>query len=476
MKPKNTDSARFARPPLSRARQRGAISIVTAVTLPVTFGVLALAVDVSYALSEKNVIQGVADNAARAATAVKSQSTSTRKLVEEEAYQVAASHGYFAKERFGDAKGNVNIAVKLYEDGIAGSYQLSEYAVEVAIAKPSPQFFGGALTLVSKNVGTRAVADSSFLPCLAALNPDAGSGGTSTTGTTGKKTDSTTTTTSGKTGITVSGSGTTLKADCPVVSNRSNYDSGIESNGGALLDAKLVLLKGGVNAANAAAITGTVRPDQPLYVNPFDYLVREIPTATVAQSTYANQSLGSSCTAKLVNGAVTLQPGYYGSGLEFKNNYMNSCSGKDVVLTSGTYFVNGNFLVNLNSEKIIGKEVTIVLLGNSDFQMKGGSIELSPQKSGKWKGITVIGGGDVVTTGTGSNVTSSSVGLNLEGNIVLPTKNFTMNGGFAPGDRCFTMLVWSAVLSGMNATNGISGGCPSVNGNPGKVRSAGLIY
>jgi type II secretory pathway pseudopilin PulG len=146
-----------------RFDRQGNVAILTALTFPVFFGFVGLAVDVSQWSSAKNSIQAAADNAALSA-AVAAGAGGSLTQVTNEGLSVAKADGF--------PNGESGVAVVVNNPPLAGNYTMNNYAYEVIIAKPQQIYFAGQYFKVAPTVTGRAVAlIGSAPPCILAVDP-----------------------------------------------------------------------------------------------------------------------------------------------------------------------------------------------------------------------------------------------------------------------------------------------------------------
>lgn len=482
---------------LRRRQQRGSVSVMTAVSLPVLLGVVALSVDVSYALSEKAVLQGAADNAARAAAQLKGLNGASYESVEAEALAVAAAHGYIDK-KVDNAKANATVLVFSPPDPKTPSNYHNEKAVEVRITKTLPAFFSGGFTIAVGNTGVRAVAMNAFAPCLVAL----------------KKTSA------GTSGIDILG-GTGLYAPCAVVSNSPDKTKSVTTGGSSsnntFLKTSMLRMKGWTTDPYVTVLPGgTILGNLDTYFdNPFQNLVDKLPlsapdkpipagtltvtadnikdiycktsTANLGQvtdpsssgtdATYYTGPAGVYTDPTTNKKTLKLPPGYYPSKLNITGTICSGVNLSQVVLTSGTYYLGGGFdyaggTTTSTLMPLKGNRVTLALLNGSDFNVQSGDILLGPPKdpNNQYQGITVIGGGSEASSFTG--FTSANIKADITGNWVLPSKYFSVTGNVNFEKKCLTLVAAALKLA---SSGNIGGACSSTRLTPDKERASELV-
>lgn len=426
---------------ISLGLQRGAVSILTALLLPLVILVLVLGIDVSYALSEKNRLQGVADNAARAAVQIAGiegvVAPLSYPMIQSEALGVASANGV----------NGTNAVIT-----VTWPYDNNPKAVEVTISKNVGLFYGQTLNLpFVGDVRVRAVADTGQLPCLAALNTS----------------NPTTGTVSLDSGINMSGNKTVLNAPCGIYSNRPDPNVSVELKGGARLVGTSLYMVGGSVSVDPADMPFRY-PGSSAYKNPFQNQIDSIPSSPAGTSL----DLQGQCAAGgLSGGVLTLSPGVYNAGMKIESTEFasgKSCAGTTkVTLQPGEYYVKSGFNMNANMT-VEGTGVTIVLIDSGDFSMSDGKLMITAPTSGPYAGISVIGKG----AGKSSGLQSTNPTIGTGGAIVLPNKDFKIAGGSTSSDGCFSLLASSVTISG---SFGIGKGCDAASTSQSEQKTWRLV-
>jgi hypothetical protein len=122
---------------------------------------------------------------------------------------------------------------------------------------------------------------------------------------------------------------------------------------------------------------------------------------------------------------MTLQPGYYPSGINF------SAPSGTITFEPGIYYINGGF-GDSSGANIVGNGVMIYNASQSFSVTGNGNVTLSPMTSGPYAGITIYHNpnstSDVSITGSGS--------LNITGTIYCAGSKLTVTGnGSTIGSR-----------------------------------------
>lgn len=449
-------------------KQSGAISLVTAITLPVVAGVLALAIDISFALAERNAMQSAADSAARAGAQIKSVEGATLEQIQAEVWAITKANGF--EHNPNENSPNYTNVIVNYKP-TTGNYTTAPNALEVLIFKRSTPIFGAAMNLFAGNKGVRAVGNWDFSPCLVALN-------TSSTG--------------AATGISIAG-GTDLTANCAVYSNSPSASASVTAQGGSFLRYTNLYMAGNTTSGGVLPFDGSsqVFPDSSAIANPFKRVVAQIPTVqpssgaptrVVYTASYnanaANPgSVTPACSVPLsdqklaatktttqgfdsTNSTLYLAPGYYANGINVTSNICGpTTTVTNVKLLDGTYYLDGSGFTH-TATSVDGSSVNMVLMNNAIFDSAGANLTLGPYSAGAFPGITVIGNGSKngfigFTSSTGG---TAAYKVSITGNFVLPNFDVKVAGNVTFIKQCLTLIANSLNL---NASGEIGGGCTS---------------
>lgn len=432
-------------------RQRGTVTVLTAVMLPLIILVLILGIDVSYALSERNRMQGAADNAARAAAQISAVTGATTGMVVTEGLNLAAANGMSS---------STGAAVTVNWPPLSGAFAGKSSAVEVTIVKNVGLLYSLNITNwlssfdFTGRLAVRAVANTGSLPCLAALNT-ANSGG--------------------DTGITVTGS-TNLKALCGVWSNRGSNTTSVTATNSALLETTWLYMMGDTSdyGSSVKATYKYSNLSDP-YVNPYANV--SVPTSSSTVVTSATpQDVSTLCSSSYNTGTntLTMQPGYYANGMVFNSSTLSgTCAGTATVeFQPGVYYlgnvVPASFILNA-SVNLKGSGVTLILLDGGDFKINAGNMDLYAPITGVYGNVTMITTG----SGNGSGINSTGSTIGTGGAIVAPGKNITVAGNVSGGAGCFSIIAKALQLSGLTGT--IGEGCVPIVTEPSKQRAWRLV-
>lgn len=463
--------------------QRGAVSLMTAISLPLALSLLVLAVDVSYAISERNNLQGIADNAARAAAMVRSKGGDYA----EEAYRMVEAHGLKRSTvtYVGDLKA-------------PNPFIGAASAVEVWISKDGSSFFGSVLNVgAAGQNGVQAAAAADMMPCLVALGVGDETGVNAV-----------------EAGIDLNSQQIDLWARCAVWSNRNkkagNSPSGdsITVSQGARLCASTFRAHGQLTGEAKTSIspgppqqcsttegllyTSSSRESASIASNFLGYHITKLDTQTPIvkawpasqKFTVDDQKIAYNGTygCKLVEGKNTLflAPGYYPKGMPIENttSWSGDCAGvKNIVLSPGDYYVDsangagaadGVKINGATDQTLVGNGVTLALIGNATFIANGGQISLTAPESGAFPNAVIVG-----NSKTAATLTSTSISLYVNGNVVLPRASFELKGNIDSRPNCLTVVASRLVFNAIKGT--ISGGCKARDENDAPFRVVGLI-
>ena len=366
---------------------RANVAMVFALGTPALIGAAAFAVETSFDYWKHTHLQAVADAAAYAG-ALESRTGASESAVEAAALKAATDNGW-AED------GNT---IEVNTPPTSGTHT-TEQAVEVKISEEVPRFFTAIFrsTPVVARARSVAVYEDDSDACILALHKTAPQA------------------------VYVSGNGTVKLDGCDVASNSNAKDDSLYVWGSGNLSADCVRASGGIKSKGNVTVTGCSGPvsNAPRLPDPFKDL--EAPASKGASRTDTSKS----------NESTTLEPGYYASGMSLKG---------DVTLKAGTYFVDGDFLVNGNTT-VTGAGVTIFLAEGSNVDVRGDTtLNMSAPTSGDYNGILFFGDRD----GDGENKFNGNASMHLTGNLYFPTQKVTYQGSYSGNDGC-TFIVANLV-------------------------------
>lgn len=393
--------------------EKGAISVMMAILLPVVIGFIALAADTGVWYVKQRNMQAATDVAAISAA---------RDLGLEDYYVVEAnvkSEG--ARNGFPESDG-VNYTVNI--PPTSGSYTLNNYAVEVELSQNQTRFFS-ALHMGSNPVATtRAVAlkSTSGEACVLALSTNASPA------------------------ISFQGNPDVELDGCVIASNSS--DSCAITIGGS--------------AASVEADSLQMVGDYCTSGNPtLDFDEPPVSGASAVDDPYADlpDPTYGSCNKNnyKAKNTETLNPGVYCNGLTINAN-------ADITLNPGTYYVTGGDLRINGGAEVFGDGVTIILTGSGSnvgsLTVNGSAeLDLTAPSSGTYEGILFYQDRDA-PSGTTNKLNGGSNNI-LKGTVYFPNQHVEFSGGSTGVSNCMR-LVADTVKFGGNTS--VSHDCDPVGG------------
>ncbi len=286
------------------SNQSGASLIMFALALPVTFGMVALSLDVTSWLMTKRVTQNVADMSSLAGASVLADGGGAAE-VEQAALDMASRNNFVH---------GVDGEVIVNNPPATGPQAGNLNYVEVIVAEPREILLAGILKQDAVTVQSRAVSGlEGGLGCVLALDPTADGA------------------------LTFSGAADATIA-CGIYSN-SNSDSSILVGGSADLTADPAIAVGGIVESGSGTITSTnpLQPYSTKIKDPYYDLV--VPSVS-----------GCDETDLVVGDTRTLSPGVYCGGLQLTvllGKGKKEISSADVTLDPGVYIIhNGDLSIN----------------------------------------------------------------------------------------------------------------------------------
>jgi hypothetical protein len=284
---------------------------------------------------------------------------------------------------------------------------------------------------------------------------------------------------SGTTGISIGGN-TVLDAECGVYSNSTDRAASV-SVGGSSGRLKAASLYMAGDSTDPLVISANRNAFQKPAYNPFEQVVSALPTTYTSSLKGKTPTIGldaegvvqqtvlGTCADR--SGSPTkpgynsttktlyLPPGYYSTGVQVKSGMCDDKGSKvdvaNVVLLPGDFYLdNGGF--SQEGLSLVGKDISIVLMNDSNFRMNAGQIELSPYPQGKYANITVIGTNTPVNIQAGF-VSNTITKVDITGNFVMPGRDFSVAGNVSfTKNKCLTLVAYSLKL---NSSGDIGGGC-----------------
>ena len=380
-----------------RGNERGSITLLTALCLPMLLGALAIAIDIGYLYITQRQLQTLADAAAMAgALEASSCSTANCGVIQTAATSAFTEDGRPAPTVFLQCATASGTGVLLTINngpcalGASDPNHLDANYVEAVVTEQVPTYFAGFRGFHTVQISARAEAGKSSPPgpCLNILGT---SGQTVTLNSGASITDGTGSTCA----FNVNSSGT------PAVME----DSGATVDVGSYTVHGTVTDNGG--SYTPAPTTGTATKPDPI--------AAEITAGTITTPT---QPAVSSTCCNPVSGATTLQPGYYSSGLNFNG------SGYTVNLSPGVYYMGGNVAIGAVTLNGTGG-VTIYMASGQLNMNSAATVNLTAPSSGPTAGLVIW---QPVSNTSDMNL-DSATNSSWAGGIYLPGAQLTLNGG-----------------------------------------------
>jgi Flp pilus assembly protein TadG len=388
-------------------RNRGSITIMTAILMPMILGLAALSIDYGLWLYQKRQLQTIADAAAIGATIAIKQGKSNSAL----AYATtdAALNGFVV----GGGK-----TLKLYTPPTSGTHVGNQNAVEVVLTMPTKSYFStmilpNAPTISCTSVATATSSSPSCVVTLGATN-----------------------------GITLNGNGSIYSPSCGVYVN-STLNNAIQENGNASITATTISTVGGISGSNLTVTNGITTG------------------AAAAADPYASVTMpaAGSCTVNNFSTKTTqtINPGTYCGGF-------NLGAKANVTMNPGTYIINGGSFSMNGQATLSGTGVTIVLTGSSgnyaSVSMNGGAtVNLSAPTSGSLKSILFFGDKNATSV---TNSFGGGASMNLNGVIYTPSSDVTIAGNSSASSASCTQVVSNSLTisgaSGFGTGSSCAGG------------------
>jgi len=399
--------------------RRGSILIMTALSMPICLGTMALAIDVSYWEATRIRLQHIADLAALAGSAQYSQTSSVSNSVATAA-TVAELNGVPAGTRTSTG----STLTDNYGDWTTSySFNTTTKTLTATVRTSAPVWYGHLYTTATKQMISATAAAQATIqlggqPCILAL-----------------KGDSTGVTT--YVDLSLGGSTSVTSSTCGLRS-----DGGLSVSGSANVSVPSVVASGSVTGITCSP--PGCNAGAPQIPDPFG-------------GAY-DQALKVPAGGQLQSG-TTLNPGTYSSGLSFNGN-------ANYTLNPGVYYVNGPISMNGNGT-VTGNGVT--LISTDAITMNGtGTVSLTAPSTGPTAGLLF---GTSSATGTVSLLGNSANTLN--GAIYAPNTNVKITGSSKTGSSSPTTcsaVVGSTVTFTGNSTYTNTGcatlGVPSLYTSP----------
>ncbi len=388
--------------------QTGSITIMWAVLLPVTLGVIGLGVETGTWYFSKRQLQTAADAAALAGA--RENTSDTRSSA---ARAAVVQNGFSASS---------NVAVSVNNPPASGSYTSNSNAVEVILSQSQNISFSSIFMGTRPTVYARAVAVKSTVSngsgCVLSL---ANSG----------------------TGIDITGSATMNMPSCTLISN-SSITASVDITGNSNTNVYTLYTAGNYSVGGSATFSSSVSPTIHGDDTPDPYINVKVPSYSGCD--YNNFSSHST---------VTLSPGIYCNGFSL-NSHAN------VTLSPGIYIIDrGSFDIG-GQATLSGTGVTIIFTSSTGSNYAsatvngGATVTLTAPTSGATSGIAFYQDRNA-PTGITSRFNGGST-MDITGALYMPKGDLTFNGGNAITGSCTQIVSDTVSFSG---NNNIIANCPS---------------
>jgi Flp pilus assembly protein TadG len=400
--------------------RKGAIAVMTALTVTSLLGFAGLGTDATLWFVAKRNLQGAADAAAySASTAFAAGANST--AYGNAAKAVAAQYGF--------TNGTNGVSVTVNSPPASGSYTTSSSAIEVVISQPQPLFFSSLFLNTQPTASSRAVAleGTSSDGCVMALDK-------------GDVTD----------GLGDSGTGKLTLNGCTIYVNSSSA-SALQMSGSASIKALAAYIVGNYSMSGTASFTTTNGITTGATAAPNPYAGVKVPTFSGCNSTGVSVSGGTkNLTASTYGGTMVICGNLTTSGLATLN------------LGPGTYILDsGSFSVS-GTSTVTGTGVTIILTSSKSTYgtatISGGTtVTLTAPTSGALSGLALFQ--DPKASG-GTNSLSGASGQNITGAIYFPDEAVSYSGGSTTGTaaKCTQLIGLTLTFSGTTTFNSTCSG------------------
>jgi hypothetical protein len=340
--------------------------MLVGVTLPVILGVTAIALDGGMLYTSQRMAHGSADASALAAAYSLYNNYSANKGLDPSgtarnvALQIASSNGYS-----NDGSTSI-VTVNIPPSSQSANFSGKAGYCEVIIQASQPKCFSAVWGSGTMSTIGRAVARVS-IPAggngILVLDPSgsgsmqvgSGAGGGST--------------------LTVNNNGGNQVGNTAGIQVDSSSSTALTMSNNGTINTGTLNIVGNYSAIGSSTVNGTKNTGVASVADPLSGL------ATPSASGLTAQNPNTS-----VYYPYTLNPGVYNNGLNLNGG------GSSVTMSPGFYFIKGSGLSISNGVPLTGSGVTIYLDAGASLNLinGGGSINLSPQTSGTYAGITIF--------------------------------------------------------------------------------------
>ncbi|MCI0637495.1 MAG: pilus assembly protein TadG-related protein [Gemmataceae bacterium] len=364
-----------------RARRRGSVAILVAVSLTAIIGVVAIAVDGGLLQEKRRHVQATADAVALAAADVlfsrypQYQGLDADGAARKQGLATAAANGCPNDKT--TAVVTLTFAPGVYQDGTDKGKPIPAGYVEAIVQFNQKRHFSRIFASESIPVRARAVARGMWVPYkngILVLDPHA------------------------KAALNAHGNGKINVPNAPILVNSDHATAAITSGGGTVVAPEFDITGG----YSGTGFTGTIKTGVAPTPDPLRYLPPPDPTTMIVRS----------ATQFSVSGGVhILYPGVYQGGIQIQGS-------AKVTMMPGIYYIDGGGFTYKGQGSLIGLEVMIYNKPTNGTQSEGitgtggGTVTLTPPTSGIYQGITFFqdrsSNVDVIFAGNGTfNITGT---------------------------------------------------------------------
>jgi len=426
--------------------RRGAILPLVAVSLVGLMGLMALAVEAGSLQSTRRSAQTAADAAATSAA---------YEIYRDQSHDSVTSAAYSESARNGFTDGVNGVTVTPNHAPASGPHTGDSKFVEVVISRSVTTVLGALLGRSTVTIDVRAVAGipAPSDACIYTLDPD------------------------NEKSFNVSGSTTSLTADCGLVINSNHPTKAVVIESSGTLDANSLAVVGGIDQSGGSIIIdpGTTSTGVPPAVDPLAYLTVPLFCSSVpvpGRAGACDEATTCDYTNKKVDtyGVVMpLHPGIYCGGIEITSNGIAFLSPGLYILRGGGLRVSGGVggIINGTGVTFINTNATAANGGADKFDRfymdSQSEANLSAPLSGPMQGILFFQDPAAGKPGTVyENVIGSGSNATFTGTLYFPTQpvelgasgsTTTINGGVVAQ----TVKVTSGSTVNVDMTNGLAG-------------------
>jgi hypothetical protein len=397
--------------------RKGAIAVMTAVTLSTLLGVAGLGTEATLWYVAKRNLQGATDTAAfTAATAEAAGQTSSGFSAAAQA--VARNYGYVS--------GTGGVTVTVNNPPQSGPNTGNSQAVEILIQQPQQLMFAALFMHSNPAITARAVA---------APGAGAGNGGAANCVVALDK--------GSVTDVIDSGSATLNMPSCNIMVNSPNADA-LSLSGTGTIDAKSATIVGNYTTSGSAKLNATngITTGASAMADPY---------AGVSIPAYA----GCNQTSLHVVAAKTLTPV---GGIYVLCNGLSVSGTGNLTLQPGVYIVNGGNLSVSGGATISGTGVTIIMTDTTPsstgtVSISGGAnVNLSAPTTGATAGLAFFQ--DRGASSAGSNSFSGGSTQSITGALYFPSQAVTFSGNSGnTASPCTQLIGYTLTFSGSSTFN-----------------------